>query len=149
MADQVTERWLVETYPQAKSLHGHYKAGQSRKLAYNGMVSDILSAVRTGKKTVAAFCGHSCQHAVPSRESVRLAREEGLMARELPGISADACLMADLLVYPANYDWQCVEAAEFTVHDVDISCEKPLMSGKTYRQAGHWSIYTQGFSKIF
>jgi hypothetical protein len=46
---------------------------------------------------------------------VTLARSEGYRATMLPGVSADACLIADLGVDPAANGWQSYEATDFLV----------------------------------
>jgi Tetrapyrrole (Corrin/Porphyrin) Methylases len=79
------------------------------------MVDYILSFVRAGQRVCAVFYGHPGVFAFPPHESVRRAREEGFHAEMLAGISADACLYADLGVDPAEGGCQSFEATDFLV----------------------------------
>src|SRR5690606_14965069 len=59
---------------------------------------------------------------------VRKAREEGIPARMEPGISAEACLYADLGIDPGRRGVQSMEATHFLVYDRrhDTPGEVPL-----------------------
>ncbi len=80
------------------------------------MVTEILAAVRRGRRVCAAFYGHPGIFVTPSHEAVRQARAEGYPARMLPAISAESCLIADLGVDPGERGWQSYEATRFLLH---------------------------------
>ncbi len=119
----------------AVSLSGYYEEGKQRIYAYNAMVEHILRCVRAGDKTVAAFYGHPGVFAYPSHESIRRARNEGFLARMLPGVSAEDCLFADLGVDPAIGGCQSYEATDFLL-------SAPLID--TSSQLILWQIGTLG-----
>jgi hypothetical protein len=77
------------------------------------MAERIVSVVRSGLDVCAAFYGHPGVFVDASHEAIRLARRAGRPARMLPGISADACLFADLGVDPATHGCQSFEATDF------------------------------------
>ncbi len=116
VAEPEMKTFVESLNSNAYSLHGLYKVGERRALAYEAMTEEILRRVREGLDVCAAFYGHPGVFVTPSHEAVRRAREEGLPARMLPGISAEDCLFADLGVDPSRYGCQSYEATEFLVH---------------------------------
>lgn len=128
VGDPVGEAVIKRLNPRgAVSLAGYYEEGRSRMYAYNAMVEHILSCVRTGGKTVAAFYGHPGVFAYPSHESIRRARREGFPARMLPGVSSEDCLFADLGVDPAVGGCQSYEATDFLLNSLLIDPSSQLV----------------------
>ncbi|WP_062266770.1 SAM-dependent methyltransferase [Endozoicomonas arenosclerae] len=127
VSDSLTERWLLETYPHARTLYHHYKEGEARLHSYQTMCEEVLASVRKKKNTVLASYGHPGNHAYPTRLAIHKARSEGFSARMLPAVAADSCLMADLLVDPGDNGWQSVEATDLLLESVDFSVFRPLV----------------------
>src|SRR3546814_20488962 len=76
-----------------------------------------MAEVRAGKQGWGVVYGRAGVLAdVPHRVG-RRAREEGIPARMEPGISAEACLYADLNLDPGQRGVQSMEATHFLVHD--------------------------------
>jgi uncharacterized protein YabN with tetrapyrrole methylase and pyrophosphatase domain len=121
VAEPAARAWLESLNPATQSLHTLYQAGRNREEAYEAMTEEILRHVRRGAEVCAAFYGHPAVFVTPSGELLRRARQEGFRVRLLPGISADACLFADLGVDPSRSGCQSYEATEFLVnrHRVD------------------------------
>ena len=105
--------WLRQVQPGAVSLHRCYGAEKPRDESYAEMASMILAAVREGRRVCAVFYGHPGVGVEPSHEVIKQARAEGYPARMLPGISAEACLYADLGVDPLTAGCQSFEATDF------------------------------------
>src|SRR5271169_6269497 len=80
VADPISEEIIRSLNPTAISLQGYYGEGAGRMGSYEAMVEHILSCVRSGKRTCAAFYGHPGVFAFPSHESIRRARSEGYIA---------------------------------------------------------------------
>ncbi len=145
VADPIADEIIRHLNPNgAESLQHHYGEGVHRGQSYEAMVQQILTSVRSGKSTCAAFYGHPGVFAYPSHESIRRARNEGFSARMLPAISAEDCLFADLGVDPAVNGCQSFEATDFLLHDrnVDISSQLVLwqvgvVGDSTYRTTGY------------
>ena len=121
LADPVAGAWVEKVNPNARSLHHLYRPGVDRDETYAAVVDEILEGVRRGHDVCAAFYGHAGVFVNPSHTAIRRAREEGFEARMLPGISADACLFADLGIDPAHAGCQSFEATELLLfeHDLD------------------------------
>ena len=98
---------------ETRPLQNHYVLGESRSVAYEAMVEDILANVRKGLKVCAAFYGHPGVFVYPAGRAIARARELGIGARMLPAVSALDCLFADLGVDPAANGCQLYEAGDF------------------------------------
>ncbi len=110
--DTIYIKWIQENYPEAEPFVYYYK-DRPRIDAYNKWVEQMLEPMREGKKVCAIFYGHPGVFVYASREAIRLSRERGYEAHMLPGISADACLYADLVVDPAEFGCQHYNATDF------------------------------------
>jgi uncharacterized protein YabN with tetrapyrrole methylase and pyrophosphatase domain len=114
-ADALTEGAVRSLHPKAVSLRDHYAVGKHRLITYAQMVDTILADVRRGLRVCFALYGHPGVFALPAHAAVTLARSEGYRATMLPGVSADACLIADLGIDPSANGWQSYEATDFLV----------------------------------
>ncbi len=116
VGDPIAEGVITELNPKgAESLSGMYAEGKPRIQTYNEMVERILECVRSGMLTCLACYGHPGVFVYPSHEAIRRVRSEGLIAKMLPGVSAEDCLFADLGIDPAITGCQSYEATDFLV----------------------------------
>lgn len=116
MPDAHTQAWLVRLNPNIVNLQQFYARGgetKSRRTTYEEMVDAMMVAVRSGKKVVGAFYGHPGVFACVPHLAIAQAREEGFEAHMEPGISAEACLWADLGIDPGESGHQSFEASQF------------------------------------
>lgn len=111
------ETWLKQINPNVISLQGLYAKGKHRMDTYEEMVSMMMAEVRAGKTVCGAFYGHAGVFAWAPHETVRQARSEGFQAHMEPGISAEACLYADLGIDPGTRGLQHFEATQFLLYD--------------------------------
>jgi diguanylate cyclase len=95
----------------------HYATGKDRRQTYREIDGAIMAEVRAGKRVCAVFYGHPGVFADVPHRVVRKARAEGFAARMEPGISAEACLYADLGIDPGHRGVQSMEATHFLVYD--------------------------------
>jgi hypothetical protein len=126
------------------SLRGYYGEGVVRNQAYEAMIEHIMSCVRAGERTCAAFYGHPGVFAYPSHESIRRARAEGYAARMLPGVSAEDCLFADLGVDPAVNGCLTMEASDFLLHDRMIDTSMAVVLWQV-GVVGDWTYRREGY----
>jgi tetrapyrrole (corrin/porphyrin) methylase-like protein len=112
VADPITAAWLGSENPSAESLDSCYEVGRNRAESYEQMVERILAEARPGSDVCIVFYGHPGVLCDPGHEAIRRARQEGIAAVMLPGISALDCLVADLEIDPAA-GMQIYEAADF------------------------------------
>ncbi len=113
VTDPATEAWVRQRNPSAESLEDSYAEGKARYRTYQEMTARIVAAVRSGRQVCAAFYGHPGVFVNASHAAIQRVRRLGLPARMLPGVSADACLFADLGVNPGDVGCQSFEATDF------------------------------------
>ncbi|MBB1318097.1 hypothetical protein H5123_10670 [Shewanella sp. SR43-4] len=117
--DGFSERWLMSLNCDVRSLQPYYaQCGEikNRRATYAEMVNAVLCEVRLGKLVVCALYGHPGVFACVGHLSIKQARLEGYDASMLPGISAEACLWADLGIDPGNSGHQSFEATQFMIY---------------------------------
>jgi len=112
VSDVMTQKWLAELNPAAEALPG-YLPDRNRRETYERWIEIVLASVRAGLRTCATFYGHPGMLVYFSREAIRRARAEGFRATMLPGISTEACMIADLLADPGPTGWQSYTAPVF------------------------------------
>ncbi|MCB1627329.1 MAG: hypothetical protein KDI51_00130 [Xanthomonadales bacterium] len=115
-SDGLVERWVEELSQRFISLQPHYQEGRSRRIGYEGMVEEMLTAARDGQRVCGAFYGHPGVFAWVPHEAIRRARAEGIRARLEPGVSAEDCLYADLGLDPGDCGCQHYEATQFLLY---------------------------------
>jgi precorrin-6B methylase 1 len=115
MVGEFALAWLQGIRPDVISLHDAYGEEKDRRQTYREMETRILAAVREGRHVCAVFYGHPGIFADVPHETLRKAGEEGHDVRMEPGISAEACLYADLRVDPGHRGVQSFEATQFLV----------------------------------
>lgn len=115
MADAFAQQWLRSLRPDCQSLAGYYGDTKDRRQTYREMETVILESVRSGCRVCAVFYGHPGVFAQVPHNAIRLARAEGFPARMEAGISAEACLYADLGMDPGDYGVQSFEATRFLI----------------------------------
>ena len=116
LPDGFSQRWIQNINPNVINLQPFYAQNgevKNRRETYEQMVNSILEAVRAGKKTVCALYGHPGVFACVSHMAITRARAEGFSAKMEPGISAEACLLADLGIDPGSSGHQSFEASQF------------------------------------
>jgi hypothetical protein len=116
LPDSFSQRWIEGLNPNVINLQQFYAQDgevKNRRDTYAQMVEAILTAVRGGKRAVCALYGHPGVFACVSHLAIKQARAEGFAAQMEPGISAEACLWADLGIDPGNSGHQSFEASQF------------------------------------
>ncbi len=111
--DPLTAQSVRGLNRRAVSLHGLYEVGRHRLQTYATMTETVLAEVRRGLRVCFVLYGHPGVFAMPAHAAVSIARKEGYRAVMQPGVSADACLIADLGVDPGRNGWQSYEATDF------------------------------------
>ncbi|QYJ77904.1 SAM-dependent methyltransferase [Shewanella acanthi] len=116
LPDVFAQQWLKSINPSVVNLQQFYaQQGEfkNRRDTYDEMVNAILTSVRAGKNTVCALYGHPGVFACVAHMAIERARAEGFAAKMEPGISAEACLWADLGIDPGSFGHQSFEASQF------------------------------------
>lgn len=107
------KQWFNQVNENSESLDNLYFKHARRIEAYTAITDYILSHLTDSKHICVALYGHPAVFAKPALDAVRLAIQQGYDAKVLPGISAEACLFADLLIDPGACGCQSFEATDF------------------------------------
>lgn len=120
LADPATLAMIQSMRQDVINLGRYYATGKDRRQTYREIDATIMAEVRAGKQVCAVFYGHPGVFADVPHRVVNQARAEGFAARMEPGISAEACLYADLGIDPGRRGVQSLEATHFLYYDRQI-----------------------------
>lgn len=115
LIDGLALDWLRDLNPDCRDLGMLYADNRDRRESYAEMQHLILERVRAGQSVCAVLYGHPGVFAQVGRKAMGQARAEGFATRMEPGISAEACLYADLDLDPGERGVQSFEATQFLV----------------------------------
>ncbi len=123
LADSLAHAWIVERRPTAVDLTDDYGETRDRRDSYRAMTDRIVDRVFSGEHVCCVFYGHPGVFAQVPHAAIERVRQAGLSARMEPGISAEACLYADLGLDPGDRGVQSFEATRFLAfrHTIDPS----------------------------
>lgn len=121
LADEFAQAWLRSLRPDCHSLAGHYSETMDRRQTYREMEAEVLAQVRAGQHVCLVLYGHPGVFAQVSHNAIRVARSEGFPARMEAGISAEACLYADLAMDPGDSGVQSYEATRFLIGQFPVN----------------------------
>lgn len=110
------KEWILSNHSCTESLEFLYSKYSLRKDCYQAIQNYILEALRRIQHVCVVFYGHPTVFAQPGLAAVRVARAEGFYAKVLPGISAEDCLFADLLIDPGSNGCYSFEATDFLLY---------------------------------
>ncbi len=114
VADLATIEWLKSLNATAEPLPANTNHERRRHMHEN-MTNKMLEEVRRGLRVCVVYYGHPGVLVDPAHRAIQQAREEGYEAKMLPGVSADACLYADLGIDPGKNGCQIFEATDFLI----------------------------------
>lgn len=116
LADPFAFDWIRTRHPDAVNLADCYDDYTDRRDSYRRMVEQIVEPARAGRRVCAVFYGHPGIFAQVPHTAIEQARAAGLRAVMEPGISAEACLYADLGIDPGERGVQSHEATRFLAY---------------------------------
>ncbi|MCX7556692.1 diguanylate cyclase [Xanthomonadaceae bacterium JHOS43] len=117
LADPFALAMISSLRPDVINLGTYYAPGKDRRDTYREIDTAIMCEVLAGKAVCAVFYGHPGVFADVPHRVIRKTRAAGLAARMEPGISAEACLYADLGIDPGQRGVQSLEATHFLYYD--------------------------------
>lgn len=115
MADAFALDRIRSERADAVDLSRHYRQHDDRRDTYCAMEAELVDAVRSGQRVCAVFYGHPGVFADVPHGAIAAVRALGCPARMEPGISAEACLYADLGLDPGRTGVQSWEATQFLI----------------------------------
>jgi tetrapyrrole methylase family protein/MazG family protein len=133
------KQWIMKTNPTSESLDSIYFDHDLRINSYNAITNYIIKRLKEEKNICVVLYGHPAVHAKPAIDAVKAALDSGYNAKLLPGISAEACLFADLLIDPATHGCLSYDATELLIHDriIDNNCHLIIWQASVIGALGH------------
>jgi len=125
--EPLLKEWISHQNKNSESLDPIYFAYQNRQESYNAISEYILKMVRDNKHVCVVIYGHPCVYSTPGLISAKKAKREGYYTKILPGISAESCLFADLMINPGDTGYQSFEATDFLIHKKNFNPESHLI----------------------
>lgn len=119
--------WIQKNNSSAESLDDIYVKHHLRIDSYHEITQYILEQLRKGQHVCVVLYGHPSVFSKPGLDAVLQARREGFEAKILPGISAEDCIFADLLIDPGSSGCQSYEATDFLVNRKKIDVTSHLI----------------------
>lgn len=110
------KKWIQNVNSQAESLDDLYVKHPMRLHCYHAITHYILETLRKKQHVCVVLYGHPTVFSKPALDAIIQAKQEGYEARILPGISAEDCLFADLLIDPGSSGCQSFEATDFLLY---------------------------------
>jgi tetrapyrrole methylase family protein / MazG family protein len=119
--------WIHKNNPHAESLDVFYAKYSLRLHCYQAMTEHVINALHKNQHVCFVMYGHPTILAKPALDAVLQAKKEGYYAKILPGISAENCLFADLLINPGSSGCHSYEATDFLIHRRQINPSSHLI----------------------
>lgn len=116
LADPFAFDRITRRHPGAVNLGEDYDDHTDRRESYRRMTERIVAPVLAGRRVCAVFYGHPGVFAQVPHSAIEQVRAAGLPARMEPGISAEACLYADLGLDPGERGVQSIEATRLLAY---------------------------------
>lgn len=122
------EEWIKQNNPHAESLYNLYITHSKRLICYKAITDHIVNEVSKKQHVCVVLYGHPTVFAKPALDAAIQVRNAGYDTRILPGISAEDCLFADLMIDPGSCGCQSFEATDFLIRkkQFDTSCHLVL-----------------------
>lgn len=141
-----TKQWISKSAKNSESLENLYFDYALRDDAYTKITQHILTQLNEPQHVCIVLYGHPTVFAKPALDAAKIAIELGYNAKILPGISAEACLYADLLIDPSTYGVQSFDATDFLLYrrNFDPNSHLILWQADVIGERKHASYNQQG-----
>ena len=114
--DPALKQWIMKTNTNSESLDDIYFGHEKRLDSYSAITNYILEQLTHSVNLCVVLYGHPSVFSKPALDAVIMAKTLGYEAKILPGISAEDCLFADLLIDPGTSGCQSYEATDFLLY---------------------------------
>lgn len=125
--DPAMKEWISINNKNAESLDPIYFNYAQRKESYCAITDYILEILHQNIHLCVVLYGHPAIFASPALAAAHIAKTEGYYTRILPGISAEDCLFADLLIDPGTCGCQTYEATDFLIYKRQFNVSSHLI----------------------
>lgn len=110
--EPLMQEWVKTNSNNAVSLDEVIVQSNLRKDTYADMTDYIVNSVQQKQHVCVVFYGHPTVFAQAALDAARKVKNDGYLAKILPGISAEDCLYADLFIDPGSCGCISYEATD-------------------------------------
>lgn len=121
------KQWIENLNINSESLDSIYFSYRQRSDAYKAITEYILRMLEASQHICVAVYGHPSVFSKSVLDAVIQAKNDGYDAKILPGISAEDCLFADLLIDPGTCGCQSYETTDFLLYHRMINTSSHLI----------------------
>lgn len=114
--EPLMKEWLHSKNKNAVSLDNIYLKFNYRHESYSAISEFILAELRKEQHICVVIYGHPTVYAQPALDAVIQAQKENFYTKILPGISAEDCLYADLLINPGSSGCISYDVTDLLIH---------------------------------
>ncbi len=118
------QSWIQDVNKSSESLDFLYNKNDYREDNYRIISDYIIENLKKIKHLCVVMYGHPTVFAKSTLYAAQLAKEHGHNVIVMPGVSAEDCLFADLLIDPSSSGCQSFDATDFLLNqrEYDLSC---------------------------
>lgn len=140
VSDKHLEEWLSSLNKNTINLsEKFYHGDQQRTDIYQAIADYIVGQVKQNQHVCFVTYGHPGVFASAPHNAIKQTQAFGYPAKMTPGISAEDCLLADLLIDPADHGCQQYEVTQFLVEQPKFDPHADLIL---------WQIGSLGNTKV-
>lgn len=117
------QEYLSKRCSNVTDLSTLYQEGKNRLQTYKEMATVVIEAAMSNPPVTLALYGHPTVFAYPPFIIRSVANQLGLKVKVLPGVSAMDCILAELMIDPANEGLQMFEASDLLMRRRRLSTD--------------------------
>jgi tetrapyrrole methylase family protein/MazG family protein len=125
--EPVMQEWIKKNSKSSESLDDLYMKSSQRNDNYTSIAEYIIQDLKEITNLCVVIYGHPTVFVQPSLLAAKMALEQGYSVTIMPGISAEDCLFADLMIDPATSGCQSFEATDFLLYRREYDCSSHLI----------------------
>lgn len=114
--EPVMQEWIKKNSKSSESLDDLYMKSSKRNDNYISIAEYIIQNLKETNNLCVVIYGHPTVFVQPSLLAAKMALADGYNVTIMPGISAEDCLFADLMIDPATSGCQSFEATDFLLY---------------------------------
>lgn len=130
--DPLMQEWIKTVNSSSESLDSLYANNALRNANYQAISEYIIENLKKYKTLCVVVYGHPTVFVQPTLYAAESAKKEGFNVVIMPGVSAEDCLFADLLIDPGSRGCQSYEATDFLLYQRNYDPRSHLILWQPY-----------------
>jgi uncharacterized protein YabN with tetrapyrrole methylase and pyrophosphatase domain len=125
--EPVMEEWLQKNHNNSENLKDIYTSHPTRLECYKAIADYVIASMLPEETICFVLYGHPCVFALPAIYIDEKLDKSKCDFKILPGISAEDCLYADLMIDPGQKGCQSYEATDFLIYQRKVDVRSHLI----------------------